>query len=112
NVTRLRSLFSTYPAPSDAATLSYTTLFRSRRSRRVEPGEPGRAAGSGDSLVHWLVGGLVGPAGQLRLQQHRLDDLDDLVPALARSEEHASALPSRENLVGRLLLHKKNSSNP
>src|SRR5690606_30677400 len=36
------------------------------------------------------------------------NDLSAVVPLLARSEEHTSELQSRENLVCRLLLEKKN----
>src|SRR5690606_40486593 len=44
---------------------------------------------------------------------HVLEDLflDVLVRALERSEEHTSELQSRENLVCRLLLEKKNRTN-
>src|SRR5207302_9362509 len=57
---------------------------------------------------------LVGSNGNLRLV---VDDQTTVVPAeqavgaSARSEEHTSELQSRENLVCRLLLEKKNTYN-
>src|SRR5690606_42042357 len=78
----------------------YTTLFRSQRRRlsrrhagaRAQPGQAGRggaaaAALSADPCAGHVVGGR----------------------RAARSEEHTSELQSRENLVCRLLLEKKNS---
>src|SRR5436309_8654943 len=78
--------------PPRSTLFPYTTLFRSRwplgRSRRVRLA-PGRQSAR-------------------RLGARGRADARD-VPAPERSEEHTSELQSRENLVCRLLLEKKNS---
>src|SRR3712207_8229833 len=83
--------------PPRSTLFPYTTLFR---SRRLAPGPVGRV----DEVVLEL-----GTA-----PTPRLDPLEDLVlvriPLLGhrRSEEHTSELQSRQYLVCRLLLEKKN----
>src|SRR5690606_41016037 len=88
----------------------YTTLFRSAvhlHGAAAQPEEPG------------AEGGL--PPG-IRFTGHRLDEAkrpgagrpdqpraDDRRLGRLRSEEHTSELQSRENLVCRLLLEKKNT---
>src|SRR5690606_41384078 len=79
-----------------------STLFPTRRSsdlghHEVEPGGVRPGAGGGDDL-HRL-------AALQRLRQRRQAPVD---AAGDRSEEHTSELQSRENLVCRLLLEKKN----
>src|SRR5690606_41612021 len=91
-------------APPRSTLFPYTTLFRSSglhvRRRRPDAGrhdgnDPhvaaprGRAPGSARSLPRAI-------GARVRIA--------------ARSEEHTSELQSRENLVCRLLLEKKNSS--
>src|SRR5690606_41953736 len=85
----------------------YTTLFRSmqhtpHRSRT----EPGRLPAA---LAAELAGLGIDPDGLLRLIRTALDeDLAGGQDVTSRSEEHTSELQSRENLVCRLLLEKKN----
>src|SRR5690606_40570681 len=87
----------------------YTTLFRSRadRRRRGAPVAAGRGAG-----VRHRAGD---PRRAARAQPRRLTSARALTRpergterARDRSEEHTSELQSRENLVCRLLLEKKN----
>src|SRR5690606_41327196 len=97
--------FRFLPRPASGSTLvPYTTLFRS-----VLTGEHALRDGGPHDLAHALA--LTGrhdlfldDAPQhvvLRLVRHERD------LQLARSEEHTSELQSRENLVCRLLLEKK-----
>src|SRR5436309_8879286 len=76
--------------PPRSTLFPYTTLFRSRGSFRGGSGSPPHRAGS--------------PARPGRTAR------PDAPPRSrpARSEEHTSELQSRENLVCRLLLEKKN----
>src|SRR5690606_42119299 len=100
---RLFSLFLLVRRLPRAALFPYTTLFRSRARAALDPrlvavsragGRDGAAAPrpQGDPGCH------VVPLGVRALGVHRG----------ARSEEHTSELQSRENLVCRLLLEKKN----
>src|SRR3712207_7205776 len=76
--------------PPRSTLFPYTTLFRSRRHRRA-----GRAVGAG---------------GQAPRQRGRRDRRLPRAQRRARrrSEEHTSELQSRQYLVCRLLLEKKN----
>src|SRR3712207_7636192 len=85
--------------PPRSTLFPYTTLFRSLLHGGAQPGAQVRR--------------------RLRLRQvgrHRPHDLGRLrdrlgTPgAVARSEEHTSELQSRQYLVGRLLLEKKNKA--
>src|SRR5690606_41664221 len=95
--------------PPPSTLFPYTTLFRSRRRRQAggravegpalgaHPGHrrPGRVHQEGDrALLRALQGSRAQQVGQGRR---------------VRSEEHTSELQSRENLVCRLLLEKKNT---
>src|SRR5690606_39880208 len=91
-----------YPFP-------YTTLFRS----------DGVEAPLDEAVEQLERGGLVGgPAEDVAAEYQRRDIQagtaerslvhDDFLCVLPRSEEHTSELQSRENLVCRLLLDKKN----
>src|SRR5690606_41739056 len=97
--------------PPSSTLFPYTTLFRSRRAVDADAGE----------------GELVGPVGgnaTVRLQREvapgmvfRVVDQHQVGVALRcarqprqRSEEHTSELQSRENLVCRLLLEKKKTT--
>src|SRR5690606_41828573 len=106
----ISSLLAT--APPAIYTLSLTTLFRSRLRlqartlpddllrRRLRGSEPVRLARD-QHLADQLVE---------RRREERLGDRSR-DRAVVRSEEHTSELQSRENLVCRLLLEKKNRSN-
>src|SRR5690606_41642962 len=98
--------------PPSPPPFPYTTLFRSRRGCCRSCAGPQRAAqdladvGLGQFVAEFddlgaLVAGqvVVAVAGHVFLAQRRV---------AARSEEHTSELQSRENLVCRLLLEKKN----
>src|SRR3712207_7305458 len=75
--------------PPRSTLFPYTTLFRSRASRRRQ-GSPSRRTGAAGSLGRRTT----------RLRAAGQD--------LQRSEEHTSELQSRQYLVCRLLLEKKN----
>src|SRR5690606_41660016 len=89
--------FSAVPPPPTATLFPYTTLFRSRTSRNTPRSAP-RAASSRRRLL---------PGGDDHLPR-REPGRALPCPAAPRSEEHTSELQSRENLVCRLLLEKKN----
>src|SRR2546430_6852644 len=72
--------------PPRSTLFPYTTLFRSRPSRRVR--RPTRR-----------------DRGSFADAGNRLES--DLQPAIPRSEEHTSELQSQSNIVCRLLLEKK-----
>src|SRR5690606_24157106 len=120
--------------PTRASAASARSAARSTSSSRT-PRTPGPALlEAGDLLQHLVVDGArVGDAGGLQLGElavdHRLQLRAPLLPRLVgngddlvverlhrvearlvplRSEEHTSELQSRENLVCRLLLEKKN----
>src|SRR3712207_8731893 len=85
-----------------------TTLFRSGRHSRLSG--PRRSGKSADlTLQEETVPNLVHPVVHLRADQ--ISVLVDLTEGrLPRSEEHTSELQSRQYLVCRLLLEKKNRS--
>src|SRR3712207_8369794 len=98
--------------PPRSTLFPYTTLFRSRQRL---PGEQVdrdgvRAEGVDDDQVVPLLR----PGGPLPVQRQAgvpQDDVDlgaALLGVLHRSEEHTSELQSRQYLVCRLLLEKKN----
>src|SRR5690606_39992625 len=91
---------SLIPRPTPSSLFPYTTLFRSL-SGMAEPGTPQWVL-----LAGWLA--LMSGVFQIGLGLLRQGWLMDLVSAPVRSEEHTSELQSRENLVCRLLLEKKN----
>src|SRR3712207_8320335 len=80
--------------PPRSTLFPYTTLFRSR-ARPL------------DASVVGLAVKAPRPAPGLRAERWRR-----LGEVIARSEEHTSELQSRQYLVCRLLLEKKNSKNP
>src|SRR3712207_8286204 len=86
--------------PPRSTLFPYTTLFRSREllrvGARIERRVDGRPAGVGGAREVLLHGRLDGVAH------------DPLGPRHERSEEHTSELQSRQYLVCRLLLEKKN----
>src|SRR3712207_8811424 len=87
--------------PPRSTLFPYTTLFRSERvERRLRGGHAPR-------------GGLCGPdvpGGVLRLNAEGVVAGAE-AGVLLRSEEHTSELQSRQYLVCRLLLEKKNKNN-
>src|SRR5690606_41657540 len=110
----LALLFSVLMTPrAPRSTLfPYTTLFRSAgRSRSAS----WHVAAIGQAQQVAAVAILGQWRGQ-RLQLHLVDPAvvpgDLFRTAHARSEEHTSELQSRENLVCRLLLEKKNDNYP
>src|SRR5437868_13272944 len=74
------------PAPTSAL-FPYTTLFRSNGARQHHPGHRHAATG---------------------VRQHQPEHGD--IVEVVRSEEHTSELQSRFDLVCRLLLEKKNTT--
>src|SRR5690606_40747354 len=85
-----------------SALFPYTTLFRSPSSATIPVSPRFRAVGSGEASLRL--------GGRLRLLDGLEPDHVEIGPASAvpRSEEHTSELQSRENLVCRPLLEKKN----
>src|SRR3712207_7013796 len=76
--------------PPRSTLLPYTTLFRSQEEEHEVPGD------AGASEEARALSGLLARVGDLRLGERR-------------SEEHTSELQSRQYLVCRLLLEKKNT---
>src|SRR5207248_10704541 len=103
------SLLSPPPPPPTHTLLPYTTLFRSRGSRR--PGRRWTSAASPSQRSRRRCGSGIGArrppsrcgTGGTRSSSSR--------PAPSRSEEHTSELQSPYDLVCRLLLEKKNKNN-
>src|SRR3712207_8591389 len=95
--------------PPRSTLFPYTTLFRSHeRGQRRQLGVGGVAGclqplgvGGGDPQ-RGVCGGFDDRRGQVRA------DVEQVVLHAARSEEHTSELQSRQYLVCRLLLEKKN----
>src|SRR3712207_6878194 len=88
--------------PPRSTLFPYTTLFRSHsqvQDNHVGPYSPGDLDGLG------AVSGLPDDFDTLVGQEHLLQALAE------RSEEHTSELQSRQYLVCRLLLEKKNQKN-
>src|SRR3712207_8787840 len=98
--------------PPRSTLFPYTTLFRSgggaRAQGRDRPGLPQRAAPRARG-GHHLPGALRG-AGPARERCERERERVEADRRRARSEEHTSELQSRQYLVCRLLLEKKNKS--
>src|SRR3712207_8696626 len=89
--------------PPRSTLFPYTTLFRSGHSLDGAAAEAGGIAGQ---LLLDDVGHEGGDRRACR-RQHADEKADS---AAARSEEHTSELQSRQYLVCRLLLEKKNSN--
>src|SRR3712207_8627766 len=93
--------------PPRSTLFPYTTLFRSERDLREPRGMP----------AHVLqrhpreVGPVVGPRVRRHAEEQQPRPAPDLQhPLRTRSEEHTSELQSRQYLVCRLLLGKKNTN--
>src|SRR5206468_8651476 len=99
------------PRPPRSTLFPYTTLFRSDlvtwRGLEVDtqhlllPSDHAQLHGGGDVTVVVQLGVNAGSFQKLRERAPRL---------VVRSEEHTSELQSRSDLVCRLLLEKKNTS--
>src|SRR2546426_6818543 len=91
--------------PPRSTLFPYTTLFRSRSTRRLEVLSQGRAA---QPLRVLLQLGIC-----LAISEHTPSEVDGDLPEYrpCRSEEHTSELQSPCNLVCRLLLEKKKKYN-
>src|SRR3712207_8508655 len=91
--------------PPRSTLFPYTTLFRSKSSllnaiapeRRERTGEISRATGKGRHTTTWTTLFRIGPDTYV-------------ADTPGRSEEHTSELQSRQYLVCRLLLEKKNNT--
>src|SRR5690606_41281455 len=97
------------PRPPRSPLFPYTTLFRSNRLAAVAVGADASCVDAGRALrrVRIAVGITVGCAPGIKGVAVGIDSYRRQL----RSEEHTSELQSRENLVCRLLLEKKNSNN-
>src|SRR5690606_41613537 len=91
--------------PHTSTPFPYTTLFRSpQRSARKRPVPPRRRAPTGAAAAGTArFAARAAPARRRRTCRSRAPRST----AAERSEEHTSELQSRENLVCRLLLEKK-----
>src|SRR5690606_40518370 len=93
--------------PLRSTLFPYTTLFRSKAYVGVHPEPVGTGTGAGRVVRghcdHHRLSGAPVLVGQARGGAG-----PGSVPVRRRSEEHTSELQSRENLVCRLLLEKKN----
>src|SRR3712207_7702034 len=89
--------------PPRSTLFPYTTLFRSRRQAQPQVGAHGD--GPDGALVRVQLAEQ--PAGLEVVHPQRLEP-DRGGQASVRSEEHTSELQSRQYLVCRLLLEKKN----
>src|SRR3712207_6977286 len=98
--------------PPRSTLFPYTTLFRSQREPQRQRVLAGHQAGDVEAAL--LERGddplVVGVADRLHLGAGLLERVLDLAEQVAdaRSEEHTSELQSRQYLVCRLLLEKKN----
>src|SRR5690606_42110537 len=105
-------LCQTSPGAPRATVFPYTTLFRSevgpgpRRAKGVDPDRECSAAGG----ARWNRPGRVGRAAPPRrvTWSWSTPRSGSTISTLVRSEEHTSELQSRENLVCRHLVEKKN----
>src|SRR3712207_7112986 len=95
--------------PPRSTLFPYTTLFRSRHGERVRRDLVRAGGGCDDPRLHASLGlpPRRAPARAARRRRRRHLRLRDLVE---RSEEHTSELQSRQYLVCRLLLEKKNNT--
>src|SRR5690606_40241865 len=109
---RCRAVLSSRIRPPPRSSLfPYTTLFRSRLLIQLMSNGAGRES----DRTGRFPGGSPGPEGERGgaqfsdAERRARDVIYRLLAARARSEEHTSELQSRENLVCRLLLEKKNN---
>src|SRR5690606_41671550 len=93
------------PRPPRSTLFPYTTLFRSAATHRGLEGWDGGEPISNEQLLVLPCTVLI-PAALARVITK--ENASALQCRILRSEEHTSELQSRENLVCRLLLEKKN----
>src|SRR3712207_8612832 len=93
--------------PPRSTLFPYTTLFRSRERRHGNMGDTTGIARFGKrlELVRQRVG--VGAEDASDHQRYALRERQEVLDKVQRSEEHTSELQSRQYLVCRLLLEKK-----
>src|SRR3712207_8970546 len=92
--------------PPRSTLFPYTTLFRSTGARRgvtSTSGTSSRSIRAGETVQN------LGGYGEARWQQAGGEMRWRVLVELARSEEHTSELQSRQYIVCRLLLEKKNT---
>src|SRR5436309_12206432 len=89
------------PTPLCPTLFPYTTLFRSQSVIPVQP-LPGRQAAADEPAL--------ASRSDIKAALAWLEANLARSPSAPRSEEHTSELQSRENLVCRLLLEKKNKN--
>src|SRR5690606_41877603 len=99
-------------SPPQSTLFPYTTLFRSPRPSSRSPSPRCSASMSSSSITIRLTNGfpMLQPSSIRTARTTSPVSAISAPPAsfLSRSEEHTSELQSRENLVCRLLLEKKN----
>src|SRR3712207_7962293 len=98
--------------PPRSTLFPYTTLFRSRGSRKVDRRHPLK---TGTDLISRVVALIPSRSpGEIRsvpvFQRNHFFPTCFLASAWLRSEEHTSELQSRQYLVCRLLLEKKKNT--
>src|SRR5436309_7792688 len=93
--------------PPRSTLFPYTTLFRSARAQATRPSDRSALQRAGLGLAVCGRRPRAAPPGQARPEDVGRTERRHL---LDRSEEHTSELQSRENLVCRLLLEKKNNN--
>src|SRR5690606_39813920 len=94
--------------PHDAPLFPYTTLFRSLELTPYR--ETYKVGAPLDILLRYKYDGIDPNTGLYKIVDFNQDGRFDINDRTVRSEEHTSELQSRENLVCRLLLEKKNDS--
>src|SRR3712207_6856870 len=93
--------------PPRSTLFPYTTLFRSN-----QPDDTITISYAMSGRMDWQVAEEQGRANLPWLQGTTDETFSRFGPMLERSEEHTSELQSRQYLVCRLLLEKKNSPSP
>src|SRR3712207_6922274 len=94
--------------PPRSTLFPYTTLFRSLARRRLHPPVPRGALRASATTVTKRACAVASPRGRLCVTPRGGWGASN-VGAPPRSEEHTSELQSRQYLVCRLLLEKKNN---
>src|SRR5690606_41383102 len=105
----LTLLFSLFPQPPTPTLFPYTTLFRFMppRVRAAPAASPASDKRREESAIAAASVSAAPPSVRPMTSADSVPPRRNSCPA-SRSEEHTSELQSRENLVCRLLLEKKN----
>src|SRR3712207_8068325 len=93
--------------PPRSTLFPYTTLFRSPRQHKRHDVLASRQMASPETVKGRIL--VVDDEADIRESLETLLELEGYSVTLARSEEHTSELQSRQYLVCRLLLEKKNT---